>query len=127
MKMIRCVAQFSRGCPHVCNYCRPRGFWARWRHKDPHKFAAELAWLYRSHGVEAVDLADENPTACREGWLAFLKALIAEKEGPSLEAFWGEPQDQGLSAMERLFQRPGKPAKSDLPVVYNRYGLDREE
>jgi anaerobic magnesium-protoporphyrin IX monomethyl ester cyclase len=72
------VAQFSRGCPHVCNYCGQRGFWTRWRHKDPRKFAAELAWLYRSHGVEVIDFADENPTACREAWLAFLKALIAE-------------------------------------------------
>ncbi len=34
--------------------------------------------MYRSHGVEVIDFADENPTACREAWLAFLKALIAE-------------------------------------------------
>jgi anaerobic magnesium-protoporphyrin IX monomethyl ester cyclase len=72
------VVQFSRGCPHICNYCGQRGFWTRWRHRDPHKFAAELAWLYRSHGVEVINFADENPTACREAWRAFLEALIAE-------------------------------------------------
>jgi anaerobic magnesium-protoporphyrin IX monomethyl ester cyclase len=72
------VAQFSRGCPHICNYCGQRGFWTRWRHRDPRKFAAELAWLYRSHGVEVINFADENPTASRVAWLAFLEALIAE-------------------------------------------------
>jgi anaerobic magnesium-protoporphyrin IX monomethyl ester cyclase len=72
------VVQFSRGCPHLCSYCGQRGFWTRWRHRDPHKFAAELAWLYRSHGVEVVNFADENPTASRQAWLAFLEALIAE-------------------------------------------------
>ena len=29
------VMQFSRGCPHLCNYCGQRGFWTRWRHRDP--------------------------------------------------------------------------------------------
>ena len=29
------VVQFSRGCPHLCNYCGQRGFWTRWRHRDP--------------------------------------------------------------------------------------------
>jgi anaerobic magnesium-protoporphyrin IX monomethyl ester cyclase len=72
------VAQFSRGCPHVCNYCGQRGFWTRWRHRDPQMFAAELAGLYRNYGVEVIDFADENPTASREAWIAFLEALIAE-------------------------------------------------
>jgi anaerobic magnesium-protoporphyrin IX monomethyl ester cyclase len=72
------VVQFSRGCPHNCNYCGQRVFWTRWRHRDPRKFAAELARLYRSYGVEVINFADENPTACREAWLAFLEALIAE-------------------------------------------------
>ena len=27
--------QFSRGCPHPCTYCGQRGFWTRWRHRDP--------------------------------------------------------------------------------------------
>ena len=31
------VMQFSRGCPHHCNYCGQRGFWARWRYRDPVK------------------------------------------------------------------------------------------
>lgn len=72
------VVQFSRGCPHQCSYCGQRPFWRRWRHRDPRKFAAELAWLHRTHGVEVIDFADENPTADREAWRAFLEALLAE-------------------------------------------------
>jgi anaerobic magnesium-protoporphyrin IX monomethyl ester cyclase len=72
------VVQFSRGCPHLCNYCGQRGFWTRWRHRDPHKFAAELAWLHRTHGVEVINFADENPTSSKQVWRAFLEALIAE-------------------------------------------------
>ena len=72
------VAQFSRGCPHSCSYCGQRTFWKRWRHRDPQKFAAELAWLYREHGVEVINFADENPTSSRKEWRAFLEALIAE-------------------------------------------------
>lgn len=72
------VVQFSRGCPHMCNYCGQRGFWTRWRHRDPQKFAAELAWLHRAHGVQIINFADENPTASKQVWRAFLEALIAE-------------------------------------------------
>lgn len=72
------VVQFSRGCPHHCSYCGQRFFWRRWRHRDPRKFAAELAWLHREHGVEVINFADENPTASRPVWKAFLEALIAE-------------------------------------------------
>ena len=71
------VVQFSRGCPHLCNYCGQRGFWTRWCHRDPVKFAAELAWLAREHGVEVVNFADENPTSNRKMWQQFLEALIA--------------------------------------------------
>ena len=73
------VVQFSRGCPHRCSYCGQRGFWTRWRHRDPVAFAGELARLHREHGVEVINFADENPTASRPAWQAFLKALIAEK------------------------------------------------
>ncbi|RWF20462.1 MAG: magnesium-protoporphyrin IX monomethyl ester anaerobic oxidative cyclase, partial [Mesorhizobium sp.] len=72
------VMQFSRGCPHLCNYCGQRGFWTRWRHRDPVKFAKEIAWLHRQHGVELVNLADENPTSSKKAWRAFLDAMIAE-------------------------------------------------
>jgi anaerobic magnesium-protoporphyrin IX monomethyl ester cyclase len=72
------VAQFSRGCPHHCHYCGQHGFWRAWRHRDPAKFAAELARLHREQGVELINFADENPTASREPWLAFLNALISE-------------------------------------------------
>lgn len=71
------VAQFSRGCPHHCQYCGQHGFWRAWRHRDPVKFAAELARLYHEHGVEVINLADENPTASRPAWQAFLEALIS--------------------------------------------------
>jgi anaerobic magnesium-protoporphyrin IX monomethyl ester cyclase len=73
------VVQFSRGCPHQCSYCGQRGFWQTWRHRDPVKFAAELARLHREHGVEVINFADENPTASRTAWQAFLEALIAQK------------------------------------------------
>lgn len=72
------VAQFSRGCPHRCSYCGQHNFWRAWRHRDPVKFAAELARLHREQGVELINLADENPTASRPAWKAFLEALIAE-------------------------------------------------
>ncbi|SDL77613.1 magnesium-protoporphyrin IX monomethyl ester anaerobic oxidative cyclase [Ensifer sp. YR511] len=72
------VLQFSRGCPHLCNYCGQRGFWTRWRHRDPVAFAKEIARLHREEGVELINLADENPTSSRKGWLAFLNAMIAE-------------------------------------------------
>ena len=72
------VMQFSRGCPHPCTYCGQRGFWTQWRHRDPVAFAKEIAWLHRTHGVQLVNLADENPTSSRKAWEAFLHALIAE-------------------------------------------------
>lgn len=72
------VVQFSRGCPHPCNYCGQRGFWTRWRHREPVKFAHEIAELHRNHGVEVFNFADENPTSSKRLWKAFLEALIAE-------------------------------------------------
>jgi anaerobic magnesium-protoporphyrin IX monomethyl ester cyclase len=72
------VIQFSRGCPHLCNYCGQRGFWTCWRHRDPKKLAAEIARLHREHGVEVFNFADENPSAGRKPWKEFLEALIAE-------------------------------------------------
>lgn len=72
------VMQFSRGCPHLCNYCGQRGFWTRWRHRDPVLFAREIARLHREHGVELINLADENPTSSKKAWKAFLDAMIAE-------------------------------------------------
>jgi len=72
------VMQFSRGCPHLCNYCGQRGFWTRWRHRDPVLFAREIARLHRDHGIELVNLADENPTSSKKAWKAFLEAMIAE-------------------------------------------------
>ena len=73
------VVQFSRGCPHLCNYCGQRGFWTRWRHRDPVRFAQEIARLHREHGVKVFNFADENPTVSKKVWRAFLDALIAEK------------------------------------------------
>ena len=73
------VVQFSRGCPHQCSYCGQHGFWRQWRHRDPVRFAREIADLYRNQGVEVFNFADENPTASRPAWRAFLEALIAEQ------------------------------------------------
>jgi anaerobic magnesium-protoporphyrin IX monomethyl ester cyclase len=72
------VVQFSRGCPHPCNYCGQRGFWTKWRHRSPQKLAAEIARLHREEGVVVFNFADENPTSHREAWKAFCEALIAE-------------------------------------------------
>ena len=72
------VVQFSRGCPYLCNYCGQRGFWTQWRHRDPIKLAQELARLYREHGVELINFADELPTGSRKKWKAFLEQLISE-------------------------------------------------
>ena len=72
------VIQFSRGCPHRCSYCGQRGFWTRWRYRDPHKVAAQIGWLYRTHRVGFVDLADENPTTLPRLWRTFLEALISQ-------------------------------------------------
>lgn len=72
------VMQFSRGCPHLCNYCGQRGFWARWRHRDPQKFAKEIAWLHRNYGVELINLADENPTVNKAVWRELCEAIVAE-------------------------------------------------
>lgn len=41
-------------------------------------FAAEIAWLYRTHGVTLINLADENPTTSPKAWPAFLDAMIAQ-------------------------------------------------
>mgnify|MGYP000993846262 CR=1 FL=1 len=72
------VVQFSRGCPHLCNYCGQRGFWTRWRHRNPERFARELARLHREHGIKVINFADENPTVSKKIWRRFLEALIAE-------------------------------------------------
>ncbi|MEM7661466.1 MAG: magnesium-protoporphyrin IX monomethyl ester anaerobic oxidative cyclase [Pseudomonadota bacterium] len=72
------VVQFSRGCPHPCNYCGQRGFWTKWRHRNPERFAAEIAHLHRVYGVEVFNFADENPTSSKKMWKRFLEALIAE-------------------------------------------------
>jgi anaerobic magnesium-protoporphyrin IX monomethyl ester cyclase len=72
------ILQFSRGCPHLCTYCGQRGFWTKWRHRDPVKFAAKIATLVRDHGIELINLADENPTSSRRQWRLFLEAMIAE-------------------------------------------------
>lgn len=72
------VVQFSRGCPHNCSYCGQHEFWKTWRHRDPQAFAAEIARLHREHGVKVFNLADEDPTASKHAWRAFLEALIAE-------------------------------------------------
>lgn len=72
------VVQFSRGCPHTCTYCGQRGFWTRWRHRDPVLFAKEIARLHRENGIKVFNFADENPTVSRKAWRVFLEALIAE-------------------------------------------------
>lgn len=73
------VVQFSRGCPHLCSYCGQRGYWSKWRHRDPVLFAKEIAWLHRTYGVVVFNFADENFSSSKRVWRLFLEALIAEK------------------------------------------------
>lgn len=72
------VVQFSRGCPHLCSYCGQRGYWTKWRHRNPINFAKEIAWLHREHGVKLFNFADENFSSSKRIWRTFLEALIAE-------------------------------------------------
>jgi anaerobic magnesium-protoporphyrin IX monomethyl ester cyclase len=72
------IIQLSRGCPHPCTYCGQRGYWTKWRYRNPEKLAAEIARLHREKGVNFVDLADENPTSSKRIFERFLRALIAE-------------------------------------------------
>ncbi len=70
------VVQFSRGCPHLCNYCGQRGFWTKYRYRKPQLLADEIEHLHKYQGVEVFNFADENPSAARRPWTEFLEALI---------------------------------------------------
>lgn len=71
------VSQFSRGCPHACTFCGQQEFWEEWRYRDPVRVADEIEWLYRTHGVRFISLADENPTTNKAVWRRFLEELAA--------------------------------------------------
>jgi anaerobic magnesium-protoporphyrin IX monomethyl ester cyclase len=73
------VVQFSRGCPHRCTYCGQHGFWVRWRHRSAARFADEVEWLHRTHGVNFFTLADENPTTSQDVWRDLLEELAARR------------------------------------------------
>lgn len=47
-------------------------------YRDPKTVAAEIGWLHRRHGINFVDLADENPTSSKRLWCEFLQALVDE-------------------------------------------------
>lgn len=80
------IIQFSRGCPHQCNFCGQRMFWGRWRHRDPVKLAAEIGMLHRRYGVRFITMADENPTSSPKLWRRFLEELAALQLPVSLTA-----------------------------------------
>jgi anaerobic magnesium-protoporphyrin IX monomethyl ester cyclase len=73
------VVQFSRGCPHQCTYCGQHGFWVKWRHRDPVRFADEVEWLHRTHDVRFFTLADENPTTLQDEWCRLLEEMAARR------------------------------------------------
>jgi anaerobic magnesium-protoporphyrin IX monomethyl ester cyclase len=73
------VVQFSRGCPHTCTYCGQWMFWKRWRYRDAVRFADEVEWLHREHGVRFFWLADENPTTIKEEWARCLAEIGRRK------------------------------------------------
>lgn len=101
------VVQFSRGCPHYCTYCGQRGFWTRWRHRDPARTAAEIGWLHHAHGIRFVDLADENPTSSQRLWREFLEALIAENVPVELVATIRAGDIVRDAEMLHLYKRAG--------------------
>jgi anaerobic magnesium-protoporphyrin IX monomethyl ester cyclase len=73
------VVQFSRGCPHRCTYCGQHGFWVRWRHREPVKLADEVEWLHRTHGVNFITIADENPTTHQARWRRLLEEIRSRR------------------------------------------------
>jgi len=73
------IIQFSRGCPHCCTYCGQREFWVEWRYRDPVKVADEIEWLYRTHNIRFLSLADENPTSNKSVWIRFLQEMAARQ------------------------------------------------
>lgn len=70
------VIQFSRGCPHRCTFCGQKDFWVKWRYRDPVKVADEIEWLYRTHDIRFISLADENPTSVRSRWQQLLQEIV---------------------------------------------------
>jgi len=73
------IIQFSRGCPHHCTTCGQRGFWVNWRSRNPVKVVDEIEWLYRTHDIRFLTLADENPTTNESEWRRFLEEMAARK------------------------------------------------
>ena len=73
------IIQFSRGCPHHCTTCGQRGFWVNWRYRNPVKVVDEIEWLYRTHDIRFLTLADENPTTNETEWRRFLEEMAARR------------------------------------------------
>ncbi|MFH1953026.1 MAG: radical SAM protein [Pseudomonadota bacterium] len=73
------ITQFSRGCPHHCTTCGQRDFWVSWRYRTPVNVVDEIEWLYRTHDVRFVTLADENPTTNETEWRHFLEEMAARR------------------------------------------------
>jgi len=73
------IIQFSRGCPHRCTYCGQKDFWGEWRSRDPIKLVNEIEWLYRTHGIRFISLADENPATSKEEWEQFLEEMASHQ------------------------------------------------
>jgi anaerobic magnesium-protoporphyrin IX monomethyl ester cyclase len=101
--------QFSRGCTLHCTYCGQWGFWRRWRHHSPGKFADELETLARHHGVRIVWLADENFAADREMARQALEHLAARQLDLSLNL--------NMTAADVV-------RDADLLPLYKRAGVD---
>ena len=99
------------GSELLCNYCGQRGFWARWRHRDPVKFANEIGRLHREHGVMLFNLADENPTVNRDAWIQLCEALIAEKLDPGVKII-GSTRADDIVRDAAVLHLTGRPASS---------------
>ena len=70
------IVQFFARLPHRCTYCGQHGFWTRGAPSVTSvKLADEVEWLYRTHHVNFITLADENPTTLERAWRSFLEEM----------------------------------------------------
>ena len=67
------------GLPPPVYLLRQRGFWTKWRYRDPEKTAREIASLHGEKNVYFIDLADENPTSSKRFWKSLLEAIIDQQ------------------------------------------------
>ena len=70
----------SRGCDDDNGFGSQQRFWEKsWRSRDPRCVVAEMEYLYKTHQVNVLLIADEHPTKDRERWEALLDLISASE------------------------------------------------